>query len=77
MLRINLNKGLYEDETMSHGKLIDTSGNRARINVIYWNRYELLYNFLQKNAEKSLTGQQVIDKMYSIESEFPMIFGED
>ena len=77
MLRINLDNSLYEDDTMSHGKLIDISGDRARINIIYWNRYELLMNWLQKNADKTLTGNEVIDKMYDIENEFPMIFGDD
>lgn len=75
MSKLSLDKGMYKDSELGDSRVRELSAARAKINVAYWNRYERLISILEKKAEKTFTGQQIIDMINKIDNEFPIIIG--
>jgi hypothetical protein len=75
MFKLNLTKGVHKSYKLSFSRLVDVNAAKAKIIVSYWNRAELLNQFLNKNVDRVMTGAQILNKIQRIENEIPIILG--
>ncbi len=73
--KLSVERGMAEDNLLSHSKLLDISAARAKIVVNYWNRWELLNKFFNKRLDKTFTGEEVLSIIQQIENDVPNIIG--